>query len=138
MSRRRHWAHLLGGNCCGLLVIAAFAWTVSAQGVFLGPTDVIGFDYFDQDLVDFSVSDFEASWDGQGWMPLGTLPAIVNSTTQAGAHTYLVASPFATGAHTVSVRACNAMGCGAASAAFPFVHGAVPSKAPSNLRKVTR
>jgi hypothetical protein len=109
-----------------------------AQAPTLGPNDAISFDYMDADLATYQVSGFQASWDGGAWVNL-TATAFRDAVTTSGATSYKFLTPFTSGTHTVTVRACNAVGCGGGSSPFAFaVVVASPGAAPGNLRKVAK
>lgn len=103
----------------------------------IGPTDAIGFDYVDVDYQNSQVNRFEASYDGA---PFTGLNAAVYQNAN-GVTTYRFVPPQTNGTHTVAVRACNSIECGAATSpfgfAFPVVNPPTPN-APTNLRKVPR
>jgi hypothetical protein len=109
-----------------------------AQAPTLGPNDAISFDYVDADFAGYQVSSFQASWDGGAWVNL-TTTAFKDAVTTVGATSYKFTTPFTNGSHSVTVRACNAVGCGGGSTPFTFAVVVVsPAPAPSNLRKVAK
>src|SRR5690242_9730943 len=115
-----------------VLLIGSLRGALLAQSVILTPTDALGFDYLDADLTSFAVARFEVSYDLGAWTSLGLPAPFALSDTIAGAHTYKVVPQFTTGSHSVQFRACNAAGCGSASAAFPFAVESAPASAPAN------
>jgi len=120
--------------CLLLLVGIASA----QQPVPISPTDAIGFDYLDSHMTDYFVSGFEVAYDGGPYQGIGIPASVVLPDTLGGGRTYKVQSPFATGTHTVTFRACNAAGCGGGSAPFVYEHVVSPSASPGNVRKVPR
>jgi hypothetical protein len=127
---------------CLLLVIGlglpgAGANLLAQSAPTLGPNDAISFDYMDADFSGYQVTGFQASWDGGAWAAISPT-SFRDAGTTSGATSYKVIPPFTSGQHTVSVRACNAVGCGGTSAPFAFAYQSVPGSAPSNLRKVAK
>lgn len=121
------------------VVVLGLVLRVSAQTPVIGPNDAIGFDYLNTDLATYQVNSFQAQWDGSAtWSNLGMPTTVVLADTAAGSQTYKVIPTFTSGNHSVAFRACNATGCGGASAAFPFISGSVPNVVPANLRKIPR
>lgn len=114
--------------------IAAFVF-LAAQALAQDaiPGQSFGFDYLTADFANFAVVRFEMNVDGAGWTDIA-IPEVADDTnTQDGAHTYKVAIPALTvGSHDVAFRACNATGCGTATA--PFAFNMVVFSAPSNVR----
>jgi hypothetical protein len=120
-----------------VLLLVAVA-RMDAQVPTFGPNDAISFDYLDADFSTYQVTGFQASWDGSAtWVAIG-VTSFRDSLTRAGGTSYKFIPPFTSGQHTVSVRACNAQGCGGGSSPFVFTYGSVPSAVPVNLRKVAR
>jgi hypothetical protein len=128
---------------CLLLVIGlglpgAGANLLAQSAPTLGPNDALSFDYLDADFATYQVSSFQASWDGGAWVALTATP-FKDAITTTGATSYKFLTPFTNGTHTVSVRACNSVGCGGGSSPFAFAVLVVsPTPAPGNLRKVAR
>jgi hypothetical protein len=111
---------------------------MDAQAPTLGPNDAISFDYMDADVATYQVTSFQAQWDGGAWVAL-TSTAFKDAGTTVGATSHKFLTPFTNGTHTVSVRACNSVGCGGGSSPFAFAVLVVsPTAAPSNLRKVAK
>lgn len=113
------------------------------QAVVIGPTDAIGFDYANADFQAYTVSRFEAQWDGAStWSTIPTSGGVVLSDTPTGYTTYKVVPPFSSGTHNVVFRACSdAAGCGGSSPAPPFAFAypsVSPPVPPGNVRKVPR
>jgi hypothetical protein len=127
---------MLRALLAAVLVLVAVA-RMDAQVPTFGPNDAISFDYFDADFSTYQVTGFQASWDGGGWSGIG-VTSFRDSLTASGSTSYKFLPPFTSGQHQVSVRACNAQGCGGGSAPFTFTYGSAPGSAPSNLRKVAR
>jgi hypothetical protein len=124
--------------CFAAVLLLCAAVRMDAQTVpTLGPNDAISFDYMDADFSTYQVSSFQAQWDGGAWVAIGTT-AFRDAVTTAGATSYKFIPPFTSGQHSVSVRACNATGCGGGSSPFAFAYTSVPSAAPRNLRKVAK
>lgn len=124
-----------------ILIVCAGFWVcmhspVRAQSVpVIGPSDAIGFDYADADYDTYLVSGFEAAYDG------GAYQAVAAPKFQSvnGVSSYKFIPTPTNGQHIVSIRACNAVGCGAGSAPFAFAAlASSPTVAPANLRKVPR
>lgn len=121
------------------LVVLGFIATPSAQVPTITSSQAVGFDYLDADMVSFSVTRFDVQWDNGVWVSIGIPAAVKLANTLAGASTYKVTPPFTTGNHSVSFRAVNAAGAGAASGPFPFaVVGSPPAGVPTNVRVVPR
>lgn len=123
---------------CALLIASVGVGQIAAQ-VILTPTDALAFDYLDADFTGYQVSGFQVQWDGGAWFALSPT-AFRDAQTISGGTSYKVTPPFTNGNHSVSYRACNAVGCGAGSAVFPFAYAAVevPQTAPGNVRKVPK
>lgn len=124
------------------MAVLGFAAVVSAQTPILGPTDALSFDYYDADFSTYAVTGFQASWDSGVWAAI-TTTAFTDAQTLVGATSFQVIPPFKNGQHTMSVRACNAQGCGGGSIPFAFMYAVVevlpvPGAVPVNLRKVPR
>lgn len=124
-------------GCLVILVgLLGYAIGVSAQtAVVLTSTDALAFDYTDTDFDTYVVSGFEVAYDG------GAFAAVAAPKYQdiGGVSSYKFIPPQTNGTHTVVLRACNAVGCGAGSAPFAFaVLSSSPGTAPRNLRKVPR
>jgi len=101
------------------------------------PGQSFGFDYLTADFTQYSVTRFEMQVDGGAWTDIQVPEIADDANTLPAAHTYKVAiPPLATGAHTVSFRACNANpapnNCSAASAPLNF--NMVVFTAPGNTR----
>jgi hypothetical protein len=128
---------MLRALLAAVLLLVAVA-RMDAQVPTFGPNDAISFDYFDADFSTYQVTGFQASWDGGGWSGIG-VTSFRDSLTASGSTSYKFLPPFTSGQHNVSVRACNATGCGGGSSFFAFMLGAgSPAAVPGNLRKVAR
>ena len=114
-----------------------FAGAREAQAPIVGPEDAIGFDYADADLSGFQVTHFENSYDEGAWLTIGIPPVAAAAN---GLTTYRVAPTPTQGTHTISFRACNAVGCSAPSVPFAFAPAAVPEPAvpppPTGVRVI--
>jgi hypothetical protein len=129
---------MLRALLAAVLLLVAVARMDAQSAIVVGPNDALSFDYLDADFSTWQVTGFQVSWDGSAtWVALGTT-AFRDSLTRAGGTSYKFIPSFTSGQHTVSVRACNAQGCGGGSSPFLFAYGSVPSAVPSNLRKVPR
>ncbi len=113
------------------LLLAGGFW----QAPIVGPNDAIGFNYTDADFANAQVERFENQYDGGQWLSIG-IPTVYQNLN--GITTYRVIPTTATGTHTLSFRACNAVGCGNASSPFAFAVLGAPSTAPSNIRVIPR
>lgn len=122
------------------LVFLLFGATrLTAQAPILTPLDALAFDYLDSDYTNYQVNGFQAQWDGGSWVALSPA-SFRDAQTMNGATSYKVIPPFTNGSHSVSYRACNAVGCGGGSAPFPFAFAVVeaPLTVPGNVRVVRR
>ena len=124
-----------------ILIVCAGFWVcmpnrvVAQSAPVIGPSDAIGFDYVDADYDLYLVSGFEAAYDGGAYQPV----AAPKFQSVNGVSSYKFIPAPTTGQHIVSIRACNAIGCGAGSAPFAFAAlASSPTTAPVNLRKVPR
>jgi hypothetical protein len=111
-----------------LLSLFGLAGVLEAQAPIVGPDEAIGFDYADADRDAYQVTHFENSYDEGAWLNIGQ-PPIVASTN--GVSTYRVAPTPTQGTHTISFRACNAVGASIPTTPFAFARDvAVPVKPP--------
>lgn len=112
---------------------------LAAQTPTLTPTDAIAFDYIDAQFEEYQVTSFQAQWDGGAWATV-PMASFKDATTVTGSTSYKVIPPFSNGSHSVSYRACNAVGCGGGSSPFPFAYAvsSAPAAAPGNVRVVKR
>jgi hypothetical protein len=122
-----------------LLVVMLLAAGLSAQVVVLTPTDALSFDYSSAIHTEYSVTGFEAQWDGGTWQPLAA-QQFTDTGTQPGHASYRFSPAFTNGNHTVSLRACNVFGCGPASTPFGFGYAvsSAPTAQPVNIRRVPK
>jgi hypothetical protein len=117
-----------------LLSLLLSAVSAQAQVPDVTPGQRFGFDYKPADITAFQVTRFELQIDEGAWADIQIPPTANDAITQADHNTYAVTIPALTpGAHTYSIRACNAGGCGVAAPAFAFNVSIVPPGA-SNLR----
>ena len=121
-----------------IIFLLLFPAVVAAQ-VTLTPTDALSFDYDNAIYQQWTVTKFESQYDGGTWQPL-VIAQFTDSSTLVNHTSYRFIPPFTAGNHTVSLRACNAVGCGTASAPFAFGYAvsSAPTASPVNVRKVAR
>lgn len=86
------------------------------------PTQSLAWDYPDDDVVAFAVDRFEAAYDGGAYVDAGLASLGPDSWS-------VPLPPLITGPHTVTVRACNAIGCSADSTP-PFAFDMVADVPP--------
>lgn len=128
---------LYRGLACLLLVCLTLP--LSAQAPTVTSSQAIGFDYLDADMTAFSVTRFDVQWDNGAWVSIGIPAPVKQADTLAGASTYKVTPPFTTGNHSVSYRAVNEAGAGAASSPFAFASlASSPAGVPTNVRVVPK
>lgn len=121
-----------------VVILAAAGTVLLAQTtVIIGPTETVAFDYSDADLASYSVTRFEAAYDGAAYSTVATT-AVVLGDTAVGWKTYKVALPFSSGNHTVVFRACRLEGCGGGSIPFAFAFPVVNPNVPTHVRKVPK
>jgi hypothetical protein len=127
-----------------LITLIAFGMLLTADvtaQITLLPTDAIAFDYPDAHFQDYQVTRFEVQWDNASapWTAIVSQP-FTDAQTASGSTSYLVNTPFTSGNHTLSVRACNVTGCGPGNVPFAFGYAvnSAPTALPSNFRKVLR
>lgn len=119
-----------------VLILLGWPALLCAQAPVIGPTDALAFDYPDQDYTESQVDRFEAAYDGSAFAAL----AAPKYQTVNGVSSYKFIPPQTAGTHTVALRACNPIGCGAASSPFVFALATTspPTAVPGNVRKVIR
>ena len=122
-----------------VLLLLLSAPIAAQQPPIVDSTEAIAFDYLTADLTEFTVTSFEAQWDGGGWTSLGMPEAFQFAETPPGAFSFKVLPVHTSGTHSLSVRAVNSVGPGGGSVPFAFaLAGSVPASAPINMRVVPR
>jgi len=95
------------------------------------------FDYLIVDFTAFSVTRFEMQLDSGTFASIGVPATTDDVKTLVGAHPYpgpkLGTLGMSVGSHTFASRACNAGGCGIASAPLAFTYAPIPN-ATANQR----
>ena|SRR5260221_845737 len=94
-------------------------------------------DYLTVNLTAYSVTRFEVQFDTGAFASIGLPATSDDAKTGVGAHTYagpkLGTLGLSVGSHSYASRACNAGGCGTASAPLSFSYAPIPD-APANQR----
>lgn len=109
------------------------------QAPIITSSDAVGFDYVTANLTTYQVNDFQVQYDGGGsWLSLGVAGGRTLADTPSGSLTYSVIPPFASGTHSISIRACGTGGCSVGTSPFAFAYAASTPVTPSGVRKVPR